>query len=228
MIQVLLPDNSTHKLGFYLAMEEYLAGNAEEEMFFLWRTSPTVIYGRNQSLEDEVNVNFCDSHNIDIIRRKSGGGCVYSDEGNLMISKIAPGTDVEREFLTYLDDLCSALRLLGFNAVSSEHNDVMIDGRKVSGNACYAMPRSTIIHGTMLYDVDFSVMQQAITPSQAKLARHSVKSVRQRVVNLVDIDPGMTMERLISGITSRMKSGSIVLTSAQMAEIKEIERLYGR
>ena len=209
-------------------MEEYLASDVTEELFFLWRTGPTVIYGRNQSLEDEVNLEFCDERGIEVIRRKSGGGCVYSDEGNLMISKITPGTDVEKEFSSYLVEVCEALHSLGFEAVSSEHNDIMVAGRKVSGNACYAMPRSTIIHGTMLHSVNFSNMQSAITPSVEKLSRHAVRSVRQRVANLTETDPSLTMERLMLGISSRMKTGSRVLTPRQIEEIKELEKQYGR
>jgi lipoic acid synthetase/lipoate-protein ligase A len=80
------------------------------------------------------------------------------------------------------------LRHMGYDAVKSTHNDIMIGQHKVSGNACFALPTATIVHGTLLYDVDYSVLQQAITPSVEKLAKHGVESVRQRVINIRDIE----------------------------------------
>ena len=228
MINILLPDNEAHSLAFYLAMEEYLAANAVEDMFFLWLTGPTVIYGRNQVLEDEVNIDYCDLNGVDIVQRKSGGGCVYSDMGNLMISYITPRTDVKAVFEDYLSGLCRALKSLGFAAVTSEHNDVMIGDRKVSGNAFYALPHSSIVHGTMLHSVDFEAMQKAITPSVSKLARHSVKSVRQRVVNLTELSPELTMDALRNGLTASFKTSERTLDEEEMKSIKEIEKQYGR
>ena len=121
-------------------------------------------------------------------RRKSGGGCVYSDAGNLMLSYITPNTHSEQVFQWYLDTVADALKAMGFPAAKTEHNDVLIGDKKVSGNACYALPTGTIVHGTMLYNVDFAALQEAITPSHEKLAKHGVQSVRQRVVNLKELD----------------------------------------
>lgn len=186
MLHIPSPDNK--RLVWYLAMEEYMAQHvADQEIFFSWIVSPTVIFGRHQVMEDEVNIPFCREHGVQMYRRKSGGGCVYADRGNLMLSYITPDTHSEQVFQRYLDIISDALRQLGFPAVKSEHNDILIDGHKVSGNACYALPTGTIVHGTLLYDVDFSALQQAITPSKEKLAKHGVQSVRQRVGNLVDL-----------------------------------------
>ena len=85
MKNVVLPDAVRRSLAFYLAMEEYVAKEVEDEAFFVWRVEPTVIYGRNQVLENEVNLQYCREHEVDIVRRKSGGGCVYSDLGNIMV-----------------------------------------------------------------------------------------------------------------------------------------------
>ena len=104
-----------------------------------------------------------------------------------MISYIVPSSHSEQIFQSYLDKMSDTLSRLGFDAVKSTHNDIMIGGYKVSGNACFALPQVTIVHGTMLYNVNFEVLQQAITPSKEKLAKHGVESVRQRVMNLRDI-----------------------------------------
>lgn len=177
------------RLVWYLALEEYLAERVSEEQIFFWVVPPTVIFGRHQVMENEVNLDYCRRNGVQFYRRKSGGGCVYADSGNLMISYITPDTHSEAVFQRYLDLFVSALSTLGYPAVKSEHNDILVSGRKVSGNACYALPTGTIVHGTMLWDVDFAALQQAITPSREKLAKHGVESVRQRVVNLSSITP---------------------------------------
>ena len=80
--------------------------------------------------------------------------------------------------------LTDALRAMGLNAVTTVHNDILVDGKKVSGTACYALPNATIVHGTLMYDVNIEALEQAITPSAAKLRKHAVQSVRQRVTNI--------------------------------------------
>jgi lipoic acid synthetase/lipoate-protein ligase A len=182
MKQILVP--SGRRLVWYLALEEYLAAHVKEELLFGWIVPPTVIFGRHQVMQNEVNVPWCQEHGVQMYRRKSGGGCVYADTGNLMLSYISPSQHSEEVFLHYLDFVSEALRAIGYPAVTSEHNDILVNGRKVSGNACYALPTGTIVHGTMLWDVDFAALQQAITPSREKLAKHGVESVRQRVANL--------------------------------------------
>lgn len=212
MKHIILPEGArkngaapSRSLVYYLAAEEYVADTVGEG-FFLWTSGPTVIFGRNQDLYAEVNVDYCRSNGIDIFRRKSGGGCVYSDKGNLMMSCIVRSTGVQESFSRYLSSLVRALEILGLPAVSSEHNDVLVNGRKVSGNACFARGNSTIIHGTLLVDMDFGILQKAITPSEDKLASHGVKSVRQRVASLSEL--GLSAARGYSG-TGMSEDGTI-------------------
>lgn len=171
----------------YLQIEQDLVREIKEPTLFTWIVSPTVIYGRHQSAEVEVNESFCLEHGIAVVQRKSGGGCVYADEGNLMISLVSPSTHSEQVFADFLTLLANALRDKGLPAVTTAHNDVLVDGRKVSGTACYTTPTGTIVHGTLLYDVNFEALQNAITPTKDKLSKHGVASVRQRVVNLKEI-----------------------------------------
>ncbi len=236
MIQIKLPNDTSRRLVFYLAMEEYLARNVAriddgkgKEYFFLWRVPPTVIFGRNQDIEAEVNLEYCRNHSVEYYRRKSGGGCVYADWGNIMLSYVTTDTNVEAVFHRYLDNLASALQSLGFNAVKTEHNDILVDGRKVSGNAFYKMPESSIVHGTLLYDVDFGEMSKSITPSQEKLQSHGVKSVRQRVANLrelMDKDSSLSITDLLSHLTETFRTGEILLSESAVREIEDIEQTY--
>lgn len=187
MKHVVLPTGQP--LQWYLDQEIRLAQDVQEELFFCWVVEPTVIYGRHQDMQAEVNIDYCRARDIKVVQRKSGGGCVYADRGNLMLSLISPDTHSEAVFERFLAQVAEVLRSLGLNAVTTAHNDILVDGRKVSGNACYALPNATIVHGTLLYDVDLDALEQAITPSAAKLQKHAVQSVRQRVMNIRPLLP---------------------------------------
>ena len=168
----------------YLALEAEMVKNVQEPVFFTWIVAPTVIYGRHQIRSQEVNDAYCATHGVRVVQRKSGGGCVYADAGNLMVSYIDPSTRSQEVFGTFLQYLASALRKLGYEAVTTAHNDILVADRKVAGTACYTTPTGTVVHASMLYDVNLDALEQAITPSEAKLAKHAVASVRQRVRNL--------------------------------------------
>lgn len=171
----------------YLQKEQELVKSVAEPMLFTWMVSPTVIYGRHQEASVEVNEPYCREHSIAVVQRKSGGGCVYADEGNLMISFVSPSTHSEAVFAFFLDRVSRALRAKGLPAVTTAHNDILVDGRKVSGCACFTSPTGTIVHGTLLYDVNLEAMLAALTPGTDKLAKHGVASVRQRVANLREL-----------------------------------------
>ena len=236
MSNLLIHLPSGKRLVWYLAAEEYFAKNIAKlniehhnAIFFTWIVPPTVIFGRHQVMENEVNVGFCRQNNIAMFRRKSGGGCVYADEGNLMISYISPSKHSEQVFQSYLDKMSETLSQLGYNAVKSTHNDIMIAGYKVSGNACFALPQATIVHGTMLYNVNFEILQQAITPSKEKLAKHGVESVRQRVMNLKNIANTMdipSIHALAQKIEEFWCNETYTLTENDLREIDKIEQEY--
>lgn len=185
MTQVIVPKGKT--LDWYLALEEELAANPEEDLLFFWVVQPTVIYGRHQVIENEADIAYCKQHGIRLIQRKSGGGCVYADDGNLMISYITPSLHSDQAFAHFMQFVPRALQQMGYPAVTTEHNDILVNKHKVSGTACYALPHSTIVHSTMLWNVNFTALQHALTPPKEKLAKHGVESVRQRVINLIDI-----------------------------------------
>lgn len=230
MKYVTIPDNAQRRLPFYLAMEEYVAAHVDEESFFMWRVAPTVIIGRNQVLENEVNMEYCRKAGVLVVRRKSGGGCVYSDMGNLMISFISDRGDVSAVFDRYMSALAASLCALGLPAVASVRNDIMVDGRKVSGNAFHQLPDRSIVHGTLLYSTDLEALTEAIRPPVEKLQRHGVESVRQRVVNLAEyknVSPVLdSAETLEDHLVSWFTDGRIELTAEQVAEIEEMEKEY--
>lgn len=230
MKHIVLPDNKNRRLVFYLAMEEFVAKNMEEDAFFLWSVDPTVIIGRNQDLEAEVNMEYCLARGVQVYRRKSGGGCVYADRGNLMISAITGICGAESAFENYLHSLTSFLSGLGFDASRSGRNDILVEGRKVSGNALQMLPDKSIVHGTLLYDTDLNALECAIMPPVEKLARHGISSVRQRVANLKEFKSGTSgincMEELMEGLVKHFCSGHAVLSQEDVKKIEEIEAGY--
>ena len=185
MLVVHYPENLS--LAEYLQIEQNLVKDVKELTLFSWIVSPTVIYGRHQLAEVEVNEEYCRQNGIAVVQRKSGGGCVYADQGNLMLSYISPSTHSEQVFAEFLTFVRNALAAKNIPAVTTEHNDILVEGRKVSGAACFTSPTGTIVHSTLLFDVNLDALQQAITPTTDKLAKHGVASVRQRVANLKEL-----------------------------------------
>ena len=226
MKHIILPDNKPRRLVFYLAMEEYVARNLDEkECFFMWQVAPTVIFGRNQVLEAEINLPYCEQNNIAIFRRKSGGGCVYSDMGNIMLSYIKDGDSVGFVFDSYMRLVTFALQKAGIPAQVSGRNDILVEGRKVSGNAFYQLPGRSIVHGTMLFDTNFDHLVNAITPSNKKLESKGVASVRQRVTNLIE-HTSLTIEEFKKHMIATLCDGERMLTEQDVLAIEEIESTY--
>lgn len=235
------------RLVFYLSMEEYSASAMQDinEAFFLWQVPPTVIFGRNQVMEAEVNLPYCKENNVNLFRRKSGGGCVYSDDGNIMFSYVTDSTNVAETFDIYLDKLSKMLQSLGLDAYRSGRNDIMISGKKVSGNAFYKLPNRSIVHGTLLFNSDFEALQNAITPSSAKIGSKGVASVRQHVGNikefLEDLNPDEVSSKqyeLATRCTDIKEfkkyvieyfsegDSPIIMTEKDIQGVEEIEKTY--
>ena len=227
MKNIVLPEVKQRSLTFYLAMEEFVAKEIEGEAFFVWRVNPTVIIGRIQEHDAEVNMDYCMAHKVQVVRRKSGGGCVYADRNNIMVSYVSRRGDVSEIFDRYLAAMTECLRSLGLPAEKSGRNDILVGGRKVSGNAFHMLPDRSIVHGTLLYSTDFDALETAIRPPVEKLARHGVASVRQRVTNLSDhIDPSRiaSVDALEENLIQSFTDEEIVLTEADVAQIEVIEQ----
>ena len=227
MIHITLPTDETRRLSFYLAMEEYVASQKGdlEEAFFLWQVEPTVIFGRHQVIENEVNIPYCREHGIQFYRRKSGGGCVYADKSNVMMSYITCSDHVKTTFQEYMHMVCSMLRELGLEATSTENNDILIGGRKVSGNAFYHLPGRSIVHGTMLFDTDMQHMLQAITPPTQKLNKHGVESVRQRITLLKE-HTNLSIEQFKQFAVRKLCNKELQLNAEDIKNIETIEKKY--
>ena len=225
MRYVTLPDSKPRLLPFYLTMEEYVARRLPDgtDAFFMWQVDPTVIFGRNQVMDNEVNTGYCASRGINVYRRRSGGGCVYADRDNIMFSYLTSDADaVTTTFSRYTSMVADMLRSLGLDASDTSRNDIMIGGRKVSGNAFYHIPGRSIVHGTMLFDTDMANMMTAITPSSVKLDAKGVDSVRSRITVLSEHLPAMDIEQFKDYARRYLCSGpDIALTPDDVHAIED-------
>lgn len=170
-----------------LAVEEYVLNylDPSEEYAILWQNEPTVVIGRNQNTVAEVNGQFIKERGINVVRRLSGGGAVYHDFGNLNFTFIVDSDkDVVSNFEYFTKPVIEALASLGVKAEFSGRNDITIDGKKFSGNAQYWSKNRLLHHGTILFNSDLSVVQEALNVKADKLQSKGVKSVRSRVTNI--------------------------------------------
>ncbi|MBQ9230043.1 MAG: lipoyltransferase [Prevotella sp.] len=226
MLYIALPDDKVRRLSFYLAMEEYVAKHVKaDDCFFMWQVEPSVIFGRNQLIENEVNLDFCRKHHIQTYRRKSGGGCVYADMNNVMFSYITTEDQVGFTFNRYINMVVLTLQRLGVDASPSGRNDVMIGNKKVSGNAFYKIPGHSIVHGTMLYDTDLLNMVGAITPPDTKLISKGVQSVHQRV-DFLKNHLKISLSEFKDFVHQQLCESDLTLGEDDIRQIEEIEQEY--
>ena len=226
MVNIVLPTNEERRLSFFLAMEEYVARCLDVgEAFFVWRVPASVIFGRNQLVHNEVNIGYCKDHGIGMYRRKSGGGCVYADMGNLMMSFIAESPSVQFTYHQYVMLVLGALKSLGIQAKATGRNDLMVGEGKVSGSAFYHVNGKGIVHGTLLYDTDTDNMSACLTPDTRKMESKGVKSVRQRISLLKD-HTSLSLDEIERGIVSHLCKEQLLLKQEEVEKIEELEKTY--
>lgn len=171
-----------------MAFDEHCLQQFGFPVFYLWRNAPSVIIGLNQNPYAEVNLPYLEQHGILLARRVTGGGAVYHDLQNLNYSIIRPVTG-DSDSSDVVQMVTDALRRLGVPAELSGRNDILVEGRKVSGYARRVWCDHEMIHGTLMFDVDIDTLTQALNVPGSKLEAKGVASVRSRVANLRDYLP---------------------------------------
>jgi len=175
-----------------LAVEKYLLEHTapDECILYLWQNKNTVVIGRNQNAWAECRVSLLEQEGGMLARRLSGGGAVFHDLGNLNFTFLTTSEhyDLQRQ----LSVIQTACRSLGMNAVPSGRNDLLVDGRKFSGNAFYHRQGRAYHHGTLLIHADMDQLSRYLSPPKAKLEAKGVASVRSRVTNLQEFVPELT------------------------------------
>lgn len=170
-----------------LAEEEFLFAQMEEPLFRLWRNDNAIIVGRYQNTLAEIDYDYVKSHNIKVVRRLTGGGAVFHDLGNLnftFIQEKIPGESTSEMFKRYTAPIIDALNSLGIKAYLEGRNDLLIDGKKFSGNAVCSSRNRILQHGTLLFDSSMSDLSAALKTRPEKFSDKAVKSNRSRVTNI--------------------------------------------
>ena len=181
-----IESNSTDPY-FNLALEEYAFEKLpnDDGYFMLWQNSNTIVIGKYQNAMEEVNQKIVDERGIRVARRLSGGGAVYHDMGNLNFTFIVDREDVEGlNFQIFTEPVCQVLNSFGVDAEFTGRNDIVIDGRKISGNSQYIKKDRVMHHGCIMLDSDLEKVADALKVREAKFISKNSKSVRSRVTTI--------------------------------------------
>lgn len=182
MLCIQLENNDPY---FCLAAEEYLLKNFSKDIFMLWQSHDTVVVGKHQNALAEINYPFVRENNITIARRISGGGTVFHDAGNVNFAYIKNVNDTaEINFKKFTKFVVEALAELGVTAVNSGRNDLLVNDKKISGNAEHVFKKRVLHHGTLLFDSDLSSLGHSIKVAPGKYTGKAVQSNRSFVANI--------------------------------------------
>ncbi|WP_372754601.1 lipoate--protein ligase [Labilibaculum sp.] len=179
--------SSSNLPAFNLACEEYLLKNYEEDFFFLYSNKPALIVGKHQNTLAEINLEKAEQEKVPVVRRLSGGGTVFHDEGNLNYCFITKGEKGKLvDFKKYSSPIIDTLQKLKVNAKFEGKSDLTIDGKKFSGNASHVYRNKVMQHGTMLFSSDLKRLNQLLKVNPLKFKDRGVRSIRSRVTNISD------------------------------------------
>ncbi len=182
---------------FNIAAEEYVLKHIDEDVLMLWQSEPSVVVGKHQNLMAEVNLAYTRAKQIPVIRRISGGGTVYHDLGNLNYTFIRKEENRERliNFKAFSMPVIEFLKTLGIESDFEGKNNLVVHGKKFSGNAAHVFKNRVMHHGTLLFNTNLDELEKVIRPAQAYITDKSVKSVRAAVANLKEsLKNSMSME----------------------------------
>ena len=220
--------NEATEPAFNLAAEEYLLRHCGEDCCMLWQNHNAIIVGRNQNTRAQINPDFVARHGTTVVRRLSGGGTVYHDLGNVNFTFIKvrvarPAIDFQR----FAQPILEQLQALGLAVALDGRNDLVLNGRKVSGNAQHIEGHKVLHHGTLLFDVDLDKLGESLRVDAAKYRDKAVASIRSRVTNLrphLKEPRSVTdfMTDLLTGLRRRFSGREAVLTATDRGAIQAL------
>lgn len=217
---------------YNLAMEEYLLLHclSDECILYLWQNEHTVVIGKNQNAWKECNISKLEEENGTLVRRLSGGGCVYHDLGNLNFTFITSKDDYDVQKQSEV--ILKAVQKLGIHAEKSGRNDLLVEGRKFSGHAYYKQKGFCYHHGTIMVEVDVNALSRYLNVSKEKLKAKGVESVKSRVCNLKDFNKDIRIASLKDALKSafeevyNLKLNEKTLNFEEKQEIECLKNKY--
>lgn len=230
--------NSSTDPYYNLALEEYLLKQKkiDDNLFMLWQNEPVIVIGKNQNAYEELDLDYTKEQKIKVVRRMSGGGAVYHDLGNLNFTVIKRDGELQKnDFSFFALPVIQCLSYYGIDADFNGRNDILIEGKKFSGNAQYFSGNKVLHHGTLLFSSDLSVLSKALRVKRSKMESKGIKSVESRVVNIRDyIGEDVTLEKFSHTLAAFLSGGSgnksqvYSLTSEEQREVETLkEKKYG-
>ena len=229
---MLLIINNSSDAYYNLAAEEYLIDNFNEDVVMLWRNDNTVVIGKNQNTIEEINREYVEANDISVVRRLTGGGAVFHDLGNVNYTVIQQYREgLFSNYAYFTETVRDFLQSLGVRAELSGRNDLMIDGKKFSGNAQCVRNGRMMHHGTLMFSSDVKDISGALTPNAKKYESKGIKSVQSRVTNiashlpaeLAGMDTAEFLERLYAFYHQRFPDAvSYELSPADQTAIRKL------
>lgn len=222
--------NTSNNPAYNIALEAYAFKElqGEDEIFILWINEPAIIIGKHQNAVQEINKEYTDAHGIHVVRRLSGGGAVYHDLNNLNYTIISNKSEEGAfDFKTFSQPVIETLADLGVTAEFTGRNDLEIDGKKFCGNAQAYYKGRMMHHGCLLFDVDMTVLGNALKVSKDKIESKGIKSVRARVTNILnELPEKITVNEFADKILDKMKEHypdmtEYVLSEAELSKIQK-------
>ncbi|MEK3799657.1 lipoate--protein ligase [Peribacillus sp. FSL H8-0477] len=228
-----IDNKGIHDPMINLAIEEHVLRNLDvnESYLLFYINEPSIIIGKNQNTAEEINTEYVEENGIKVVRRLSGGGAVYHDLGNLNFSFITKDDGESfHNFQKFTEPVVKALKKLGINAELSGRNDILAEGKKISGNAMFSTRGRMFSHGTLMFDVNVDDVVASLKVKKDKIESKGIKSVRSRVTNIADfLENPITIEEFKSLILKYIFEGSeevpeYVLTEEDWNKIHEISK----
>ncbi len=200
--------SSSNNPAFNIATEEYLLKNYEDDFFFLYINTPALVVGKHQNTLAEINLEKAEHEKIPVVRRMSGGGTVFHDEGNLNYCFIKKGDNEKLvNFKKYSQPIVDTLQTLNVDAKFEGKSDLTIAGKKFSGNASHIFKNKVMQHGTMLFSSDLNRLNQLLKVNPLKFKDRGIRSIRSKVTNISEY---------LSNSISIGKFGQLILTDLKV------------
>jgi lipoate---protein ligase len=225
--KLLCINNLTDNVYQNLALEEFLLKTSKENIFMLWQNEPAVIVGKHQNTLAEINLDFLEQNSIKVARRLSGGGAVYHDSGNLNFTFLINSSEGKMvDFGKYTRDILSILNEMGIPAKSNQRHDLMIEGKKISGNAEHIFKNRVLHHGTILFNSNLDWLEMAIKPQSGRYSDKAVQSIRSKVCNILpylskSMDIRQFKQNIMYGMIERYPDSKVHnLNVEEMEEVK--------